>query len=144
MINIYWSNTHYISPSDIRSLAKCVTINPLPPIYNRENFTLIKAQLNADTFENNIGWNYTIALIVSADQLPENAKYQSTTKTIETWMYEWEDAKFRWIEDAEFNSGLPLRVGFLAKPVRTRVDGEADLPEFQYALIGKEFNFIDG
>lgn len=140
-MKLYWSPS-FLAIADVRLSANTLEVNPLPMLDDRDSFWLIKQQLNGETFENNIGNNTTIALIVSADQMPLPFTIGPDTQDIEHWLYDWEDAKFRWIENVDFNSGDPIRVKMAAKPSRKRVSSENDLREFQYALVTSPFNLL--
>lgn len=138
---LYWSPS-FLAIADVRSSAKALPVNPLPMLDDRDSFWLIKKQLNGETFENNLGYNTIIGLTVSADQMPVSVSIGPDTKDIEHWMYDWEDAKYRWLEDPDFNDGNPIGVKMTATPTRKRVSNENDLREFQYALVTYPFNLL--
>lgn len=137
-MKIYWSQT-FLAVGDVSKLANALEVNPTVFDDDSDSFWIIKDLLNGETAENNVGKNTLIAFVVSADQMHLVAKVGVNTKTIEEWMYEWEDTKFRWVSKAGFNNGDPIRVKMKAKPVRARVSSESDLREFQYALVTSPF-----
>lgn len=138
-MKLYFSPKFLRSAASVRNNAVAFDVNPIAKPFDQNNTMIIKPLLNGETAEKVIGHNWTITLTISADQMPIIVNGPGgARKTIEQWLYLWEEAAFRWVQFDELGVD-PVRVKMTAKPDRKRVDNDDDLQEFLYSLVTTPF-----
>lgn len=140
-MTLYWSK-FFLTPSEVRLTVNTIEVNPLYSPVDRNSLWIIKELLNGSVSERNVGYNFTMPLIISADETSRLITISGETLSVSKWLRRWEDAKFRWIDDPQFEAAFPLRMLMASKPTYSRVNDEQDLVEHQYQLVTYNFTIV--